>query len=44
MEKETGWILAGQQQYFASGVGRKYSFIYSCEDPSKIAKTNVTVR
>jgi hypothetical protein len=44
VEAETGWILAGQQQYFASGVGKKYSFIYSCEDSLTVAKTNVTVK
>ncbi|XP_028404999.1 cadherin-23-like isoform X3 [Dendronephthya gigantea] len=43
VEPETGWILAGQQQYFASGVGKKYSFVYSCEDSKTVAKTNVTI-
>ncbi|CAB4027787.1 cadherin-23 isoform X2, partial [Paramuricea clavata] len=43
VEPETGWILAGQQQYFASGVGKKYSFVYSCEDSSSVAETNVTI-
>ena len=43
VEPETGWILAGQQQYFASGVGKVYSFSYSCEDPSFNATTSVTV-